>query len=299
MTAINTITMPSPATTMVNADPFVYGWRQVQKIGLEGETIYERVPLTLEDLLHPQEDDYRMHNFEHEQLCSYLLGVFQAQLAADPTAVVMADVRVAWDKPNLLPHTPDISVVFGVKQAQNWSTFYEAEEGIRPTLIVEVVSPSTRSLDLVDKLSEYEEAEVPFYVIIDSFKKRGKTQRRLIGYELTPHGYRPMPLIDDERLWLPPVRVGLALNDELGLECYDEHGTFMPNYAGLNQAKIKAENKAKVEAKARVQAQALAKAESKARAEAESRATEAETRVLEAESHLRDLEAELRRLKEA
>jgi hypothetical protein len=36
--------------------------------------------------------------------------VFEAQLATDPTAVVLDDVRIAWDVPELKPHGPDIVV---------------------------------------------------------------------------------------------------------------------------------------------------------------------------------------------
>ena len=34
-------------------DPYCYGWREIPHTLSNGNTIYERVPLTLEDILHP------------------------------------------------------------------------------------------------------------------------------------------------------------------------------------------------------------------------------------------------------
>jgi hypothetical protein len=69
---------------------------------------------------------------------------------------VLHDVRVAWDHPEIKAHGPDLAVFFGVPEQRHWSTFDVAEEGARPVLVVEVTSPETRSIDLVDKLDEYD-----------------------------------------------------------------------------------------------------------------------------------------------
>ncbi len=42
---------------------------------------------------------------------------------------------------------------------------------VRPALIVEVVSPSTRTLDLVEKASDYAQAGVPEYWVVDAERK--------------------------------------------------------------------------------------------------------------------------------
>ena len=76
-------------------DPFRYGWRYVQRERDDGTVDVEQVPLTLEDVLHPREGDQVPHGEAHQRRCGYLYDVLDAQLAHDPTAVVLRDVRVA------------------------------------------------------------------------------------------------------------------------------------------------------------------------------------------------------------
>ena len=35
-----------------------------------------------------------------------------------------------------------LAVIFGVRERQNWGTFFVAKEGVRPALIIEVTSPN-------------------------------------------------------------------------------------------------------------------------------------------------------------
>lgn len=272
-----------PGVTEIPTDPFIYGYRYVARFGPEGERVFVRQPLTLYDVLHPQEDDYRMHSYEHEHICRYLTAVFQNQLTHDPTAVVLPDVRIAWDKVDLEPHTPDIAVVFNVKKYQNWATFSEAQEGTRPILAVEVTSPSTRHLDLETKLEEYEYAELKYYVIVDRYKRRGVEHRRILGYEWTPDGYMALKPDKQGKVWLDPVQVWIAWLGEQ-LVCYDKSGQLIPNYVQMSQARQEAETRAQ-EAETRAQ-------EAEARAQAETQAR------LEIAARLAQVEAELRRLKE-
>ncbi len=76
----------------------------------------------------------------HHQLCTYLYDV----LRAHPGAIVISDVRIAWDVPGLRPYGPDIAVIVGVRERQNWRAFDVAQEGVRPVLIIEVTSPESR-----------------------------------------------------------------------------------------------------------------------------------------------------------
>lgn len=94
-----------------------------------GKEVLERKPLTLEDILHPQVGDYRMHDEEHERFCNYLYNVLSARLADQPNAVVLHDVRVAWAQTDLRAHGPDILVIFNLRWCINWSTFSEEEGG--------------------------------------------------------------------------------------------------------------------------------------------------------------------------
>jgi len=136
------ITSAHPAET-VEADLFRYGWRHVQRELPDGTVDIDQIPLTLVDLLHPEAGDQVPHSFDHQRRMRYLCNVLAARLARDPTAVVLDDVRIAWDVPDLKPHGPDIMVIFGVRERKNWSTFHVADEGTRPTVIIEVTSPDT------------------------------------------------------------------------------------------------------------------------------------------------------------
>ena len=177
-------------------------------------------------------------------------------------------MRVAWDIPDLQPNGPDIAVVLGVREQRNWSTFDVAQEGVRPALIVEVTSPETRALDLVDKLEIYALAGVPLYVIVDTRRWKGAETLHLLGYRLMPTGYEV--LAPDERgwLWLDPVGLWLGVGEH-AVQCYDAHGNPVESYKDLAAA----------------------------RAAAEARAIDAEARASDAEARLRALEQELQRLR--
>jgi len=45
---------PPPPTPPRDNDPFRYGWRFMHRVGPDGREDLEQVPLTLEDVLHPQ-----------------------------------------------------------------------------------------------------------------------------------------------------------------------------------------------------------------------------------------------------
>jgi Uma2 family endonuclease len=251
------------------ADPYRYGWRSMRRDRADGTYVMEQVPLTLEDVLHPQEGDQVTHSDAHQRRRRYLVNVLEAQLAHDPTAVVLDDVRVAWDHPDLNPHGPDIAVVLGVRARKNWSTFDVAAEGVRPTLIIEITSPETASIDRSNKLEEYDLAGVPLYVIVDTFMLRKEPALRLLAYTQTPNGYQVLPPDERGRIWLAPVRTWLGVEQQ-EIVCYDETSQPLGDYRALAEALT---------------------AETQARAEAERRAETAEARI-------RELEAELRRLRQ-
>lgn len=274
---------------------FPYGWRE-ERIQLpNGKWAWQRIPLTLYDALHPQEDDVLMPNHEHEQLRTYLTNVIMAQVVDDPTAVVLSDTNVKWDVIEIAPHRPDLSLIFGVRKKQNWGTFDVAEEGTLPSLIIEITSPKTRHLDFEEKYLQYELAGVPFYAIIDLQRNKRGVVRTLHGFRLTPEGYVPTPFNERGWLWLEPVGVWLAISGQ-AVVCYDKNGDLIQEYAALAKSKRAADKRAATErARART-AEARATAEAKARAEEAKARAAAEARVAELEERLRQLEALQRKL---
>jgi Uma2 family endonuclease len=278
--AIETVHIYRPVPTP--EDPFRYGWRHVRHEHPDGTETWERVPLTLEDVLHPQEEDFVAQNVPHQSRQRYLQEVISARLAHDPTAIVVADLLIAWDVPGLKGHSPDIAVILGVREKKPWSTFYVAEEGVRPVLIIEITSPSTALLDRAIKVEEYEVAGVETYILIDAAHSRSQPTLQLVGYTLTPDGYQPLTPNEHGRLWLEVAHIWLGI-DENEIVCYDEAGQPLGDYIALANSLRDAERRA-TEAEQRA-----ADAERRATEEAEARAT--------AEAQLRAIAAELRRLR--
>lgn len=232
---------------------FPYGWRYVRRTLPEGGVVSERVPLTRADLLHPQEGDQVTHNDLHQRICLYLYNVLCGLVAHMADAVVLQDVRIAWDSPDLAPHGPDVMVIFGVRERKHWSTFDVAAEGVRPALIIEVTSPETRSIDLIDKLEEYDLAGVPLYIIIDLVQRRGIITPRLLGYRQTPTIYEVLTPDANGRLWIEPLGIWLGLDPQSMLAvCYDSEGTEIKDYVGLQQ-ELRAELQARNAAERRIQ----------------------------------------------
>ena len=225
-----------------NKDPYCYGWREILRTLPDGTEIYERVPLTLEDLLHPEVGDFRMHTEEHERFCAYLYYVLRAQVADEPTAIVLHDLRVAWAHPGFRAHGPDISVIFNVQQWQNWGTFDEAVEGTKPSLIIEITSPGTYSVDLEKKVDHYAQVGVELYVIVDIAIRRDMPQKRVLGYRLGPDGYEQLAPNADGWLWLAPVNLWLGWHGE-DIACYDTNGNFIEDYTAVTVARVEAEER--------------------------------------------------------
>ena len=120
---------------------FRYGYRDVREKLPDGRSRWKRVPLTLEDVLHPRFGDVHMLGDPHSEDCTYLRTVLKARYADDPSVVVLTDCGILWDIPRLKHHSPDLSVIFGVKKRKDWKTFHVREEGVRPSLIIRSPRP--------------------------------------------------------------------------------------------------------------------------------------------------------------
>jgi putative restriction endonuclease len=235
-------TAPKPRRRTAN--PYRYGWRY-EKVKLpNGRTDWEMVPLTEEDVLHPRLEDHVTQNDAHQDDCSYLKSVFEAQLVGDPNSLVLSDCLINWDVPGLRGHGPDCAVIFGVRDPrQRWDSFDVKKEGTRPELIVEVTSPATRRSDLGKKRTHYYRVRVPYYVIVDQLPRRWPRELRLLGYQRGRRGYERMPLSAEGRLWLEPVKLWLGIEDRRA-NCYDANGRRLENYLELHEARDAAEQRA-------------------------------------------------------
>lgn len=267
-----------------------YGFRYVRKRGQDGRWDWTMVPLTLEDVLHPKMDDKQLLSTSHDEDVSYLRQVFKAVLDPDPRAAVLADCGVDWGRPNLRHHSPDICVIFGVRKRKPWSTFRVADEKVRPTLIIEVSSPSSRILDVRTKVVQYAIAGVPHYVVADA-EETGPTHDdeseteysrvlELIEFRLENGVYQRQPATEHGRVWLEEVGLWLGIRREAELNrdllVLIDPNTDQPigDYTALNRKQSALVDRTRL-------------AEEQARA-----ATEAHEQAL---ARIRELESELKR----
>ena len=274
-----TTATPQPVPlTDDDADPFRYGWRLVPRPTPDNPSHLEQVPLTLDDVLHPEVGDFIVHSDLHETDRMYLTAVLRA-------------------------HGPDVMVIPGVRKRRNWSTFEVAVERARPALIIEIVSLDARENDVVIKVEQYARAGVAQYVIVDDTGRGGTRRLRLLDYRLEGTAYRLQAPDADGRVHLAIADVWLGIRRD-HVVCYDAAGREIGDYVTVVRQAAKAEARAKQaaarakEAAARARQEAAAReAEAAARAEAEERARrEAEAR--EAEARARQ-EAEERAQREA
>jgi hypothetical protein len=193
-------------------DPYRFGYRYVRRVGPDGREEWEQVGLTLEDVLHPQEDDHISENTVHNDERDDLKKVCRLQLAGVPGALVLSDCIIDWGPGGPNPLCPDVAVIFDVADPpRKRGTFHVAEEKTRPCLVVEIVSPHTRSKDVVDKVQLYHQADVRDYVIVDQEREGGP--RGLIHYRHAPGGYVEVPAGADGCVPLAPVRLRVGLRD--------------------------------------------------------------------------------------
>jgi colicin import membrane protein len=280
-------------------DPFRYGYREVRRRQADGSYESLRLPLTLWDLLHPQETDKPMHGMRHATDCFYLWSVIRNRRSKDKHSLVLQDTPIYWDIPGLSHHSPDVSVIFDVeREREDWPSFFVAVQGVRPVLLIEVVSPSSRENDVVTKVAEYHKAMVPWYVIVD--RQRDEDWPSLLGYRYAEAGYAPLALDADGCLLLEPL--GLKLGTiQNRIVLYDaETGAELGDYDALAEA-LEAEMAARkaAEEKARLaveQAQLANDARKAAEDQARQNATArkgAEEQARKAEAARADLERQL------
>ena len=258
--------------TLPPPDPFRFGWRDVQQIGPDGSKQWVQVPLTAEEALHPKEGYHISENRQQEKDRRYLSEVLEWRLSSNPQALVLSDCLINWGVPRLSNHSPDICVFEGVRDPQhrNWGTFRVAEEGARPLLAMEIVSPDAhdrrvRDNDVAIKVREYYRAGVPLYVIVDQEHEGGP--RQPIGYRRGARKFLHIRPDRQDRLLIEPVRLLLGLRDERAV-CWDaDRGEEIGGFAAMAQAR---------------------EAETQAR-------RDAEAALAEAQARLRALEAQLRR----
>jgi Uma2 family endonuclease len=202
---------PSPSLTEQLAE---CGWREEFITEPDGSTRCIQVPLTEAEFLHPQEGYHLPNSTFHDQVASDARDMLARRYNSSLDVDVFRDLLIKWDI-DLGNHCPDVFVVFGLQnKGQNRDTFKVATEGVRPTLIIEVVSPRYRKEDREIKVLQYAQAGVQEYIIIDRRKYRGQFMDEVIGYRLVqPNAYQPISPDDEGRIRCNTVGLWISLRD--------------------------------------------------------------------------------------
>ena len=116
MSTVSDRTGGKPPGPPDGSDPFRYGWRYVRIVRPDGTEELDQVPLTLEDVLHPEVGDVIVESDPHDSDRGYLKAVSKTRLVGDPAAVVLSDCQVDFNIRGVKPLCPDLAVFFGVRR---------------------------------------------------------------------------------------------------------------------------------------------------------------------------------------
>jgi Uma2 family endonuclease len=250
---------PTSISTASTTELAECGWRLEVVTRPDGTTEYIKIPLTAAEFLHPQEG-YRLPNSTfHDNIAGNAKDILTRRYAKTSDVGVFRDLSVEWDISDLGDHCPDTFVVFGLSNRErNRSKFIVADEGVRPCLIIEVVSPRYRKQDRETKVVEYTRARVQEYVIIDQRTYRGQVLEEVLGYRLVGGFYQPITPDEEGRILCDTVGVWIGLKDGQLVMEDAETGEQLKTSLELeadNQA-LEAENQALEAEKAQAQQQA-------------------------------------------
>lgn len=256
------------------------GWRYEPVRTANGQTELVRIPLTPEEALHPQEGYVMPIRTDHDRISDDLCDMLRPYVEAQDDVAVFHDLVFEWGHPEVKPYAPDIAVIPQVqKRDQNRSQFVVEQEGTRPALIIEVVSPRSREADRVTKVRDYARVGVQEYVYIDQRTYKGAIIWEVVGFRLQDGVYLPILTDEDGALYLATLNLRIGIEDgKVWLEDGATGENLLTNLEAQRARRV-AEERANV-------AEAQAVAEAEARRAAEARAAEAEARLAALEAHI-------------
>ena len=212
--------LPEPVET-----EFPHGWREVARTDAKGKVEIERIPLTLEDVLHPREGDYIPHSTQHCDECIYIQHACRTRLHGVAGVLVLNDCLIHWGNVGVRPMSPDVAVIFNVADpTRRRGMFYTVAEGTRPSVVVEVVSPDGRGTDEA-KIALYHQVGIRDYVMIDQLREDGP--RWLRHFRWQPGGYAELP-VSANGVLLAVAHVRIQLRDNRVVCLDDAHGRGNP-----------------------------------------------------------------------
>ena len=205
--------LTSPATSSERATELAErGWRLATITEPDGATTQIQVPLTSAECLHPQEGYHLPNSTFHDDLAGNFKDILGRRYASDPNVGVFRDLLIEWDLPELKDNCPDTFVAFGIRDKEkNRRKFIVSNEGVRPGLVLEVVSPRYRKEDREIKVLQYAQARVQEYLIIDRRTQGGQVLDEVLGYRLVGESYQPISPDEEGRICCETVGLWISL----------------------------------------------------------------------------------------
>ncbi len=186
------------------------GFRQELVHHPDGTEALVAIPLTEAEFLHPEEGYHLPNSTFHDTVIADVCDMLRRRYADDPTVGVFSDLIIVWDHPLMRNNCPDVCVMFGLDDRNAFrETFVVGQESVRPTWILEVVSPAYRHADRVKNVAIYARGGVQEYVIVDRRARRGQVWYEMLGYRLVGGHYQPIP--QDSAGWLECRTLGLKI----------------------------------------------------------------------------------------
>ena len=196
------------------------GWRYEIVRTANGRETQVRIPLTVDEARHPQEGYVMPERTEHDRISDDLCDMLRAYYEPTADVAVFRNLVFTWDHPTVKPFAPDVAVVAHVRDRDaNRTQFVVADEGVRPMLVIEIVSRSSRVDDRVEKVRDYALVGVQEYVYIDHAVRRGQPIWEIAGFRL--QGNQSLPMLPDEdgALYLETANLRIGLDgDRVWLE---------------------------------------------------------------------------------
>jgi Uma2 family endonuclease len=275
------------------------GWRSVEVVQPDGSTVFEMIPLTSEEFLHPEEGYHLPNSTFHDRIAGDIKDILTRRYANDPTTAVFRDLIIRWGISDLKDHCPDTCAVFNVQNKDEVRTeFLVNEEGTRPSLVVEVVSPRYRKEDREIKVQQYARAGVQEYIIFDRRRQRGQILDEVLGYRLVDNIYVPITPDDEGRILCETVGLLVGLHDGEVVVVDAQTQERLLRSQELEQWAIQSQQQAFQAQQQAFQAQQRASQAQQQASEAEQRASQAEGEKAQAEQRASQAEQRAAQLAE-
>jgi colicin import membrane protein len=279
---------------------FVHRW--VKSPG--GRMELQEFPLTPEYFLDPQIGDQVVQSYRHWRVTGQIHDIVSRHVSSLwKEVLVLSDQKLLWGHREWRRPAPDVTVIPNVPNSREWegSSFNVAKTGLRPCLIIEVVSFSNaaiRNTDLVDKVELYEREKIREYLALDPPLQANAHRFQWIGYRLDDDGrYRTIEPDAEGRIVSETTGLAFGVSSDGKTTLVFDARTDERLYTSSERAAQEAERAAREAERAAREAERATREAERATREAERATREQERATREAEAR-KDAEDEVARLRE-